>query len=293
MRIRTLVVSAFVFVAAVTGLISSGIFYHGSEQVIFEETALRLEAVADGRAHQLETFVEGHGTAVKSLASSRCLKTLLNTTDKTDSSYASRRGIVLEWFSEVLSNYPQMIRLALLNEQGEVIASSSLGDSLPEGISVADSLSSRGVSFKPALVGGKPSLVVCSPVESLEGGDFAGVLVADLNAEYLFDLVSERTGLGETEDVYLLAADGAVLTPSTSRRAPNSTKRFPPLARGLAVNTRGFATPSSKAFTRITAGNACSARLLPWSPWTPACWLKSTSKKSTTRRLPALEQAPR
>ncbi len=135
---------------------------------------------------------------------------------------ASIRPVLVTVAGPPLSKTPvadvpdEISRIRVLDKNGAVIASSQDDVGLDRSASDIFLIGKDGVHIGDLHISeftGNTVISVSAPI--LLNGEFSGVLVVNFDAEKeLFAITTEKTGLGETGEIYIVNGDGYMITPS-------------------------------------------------------------------------------
>ncbi len=170
--------------------------YTGSKQVLTEQTNDYLETIAKSRANHIEDFLEEHKHMVELLAFSTEYSEL----------------------NEIIKIHPEFYEVFILDENGKVVATSNPEEEIGEDFS-GDLffLNTKEKTYvKDAFYDeefGKNSIAISTPIFD-EAKEFLGIFVVRIEIEELNEITLDRTGLGQTGEIYLINKDGYMITPS-------------------------------------------------------------------------------
>jgi len=149
------------------------------------------------------------------MASSFVIKNFL-TTGKEDSDYAAKYEVATARLSSMLRTARTFNKLSVLDENGIVVASTE-EDFVGSDKSAAPSFLERrkGTYIKSVhacKLTGELAMSIATPM--VDNNELLGIMVAGMSLTELDEITTDRTGLGETGEIYLLNKDGYVITPS-------------------------------------------------------------------------------
>jgi signal transduction histidine kinase len=214
MKIQTQLLVIFFSLILITGMdiLLCGIV---SKVIMEQEIYDSLEITARARAQHIEMFLDGNREKVELMASSPSFKDLL-TTSKEDTDYAPKYEAVNARLDSLLEAEREYGKLSLLDETGVVLASTA-DESVGYDTS-ADPLFLEGreriyiEDAHASELNGKPVISISIPI--MEGNESVGVMIADLSMTKLNEITTDRTGLGETGELYLVNRESYMITPS-------------------------------------------------------------------------------
>ena len=211
MKIRTKILLSIFLSILITGLIAILISRIVSKNIIEDQIKNKMVNTALSNSYYIESIIEGYKKIAVILASGNFAKDLFDPEQDYEKA--------LKWAKKRIINTIQskkISRVRVLNDKGIVIVSShndtgeddSKTDIFTEakkGVCVGDIHVSR---FTGDLV-----MSVAAPVYF--NGKFSGVVVVNIDAENeFFNIMTNRIGLGETGEVYLINKHGYMITPS-------------------------------------------------------------------------------
>jgi len=181
---------------------------------------VHLASVSRSRARHVATFLHEQkaavGTAATSIILADGLRSLRAGAGEA-SSIAKALNERLELFLELNENIYEFM---LLDRDGKVVAST---DPQSVGLDRSGDAYFVGATDVPFIkdayysqTTGKPSLTVSAPLVGRASGELLGILVARHDMIELDEIVTDRTGLGNTGETYLINKYGFMITPSRS-----------------------------------------------------------------------------
>ena len=177
-----------------------------------------LRTTAQSRALHIETFLEEHKQAVELLADEIIFRELLST-GKDAPEYNECLERVNSRIKNVVKINIEIFNVELLDKNGIVVASTEeayVGSDIS-----ADEIYLKGKEANYirdiyiSEANRKPVFDMATPV--LLNDEFLGVIVIDLNMEMPFKILLDRTGLGETGELYLVNKNYYMISPSRFR----------------------------------------------------------------------------
>ncbi len=212
MKLRTKFIIIFILVILITGLVVNIANQIISKKLITEQIRLDLESTGHSRAFHIETLIENYKKLTKMASTGNSFRDIVD--ERLDFSITfqqiNRRILAL------INSYPEIERIRVLSKNGIVIASSheDIGfDKSDKTIFLKGKENVYiGDIYKSEYTG---NIVACFSAPLLVRDKFAGVVILNFNAENkLFEILSNRTGQGETGETYLLNKDGYMISPS-------------------------------------------------------------------------------
>ncbi len=180
---------------------------------LLEDGAYRhLESTAQSRADHVETVLTEYNELTVMLAAGNAFRDVVDSSKE----YTLRLEQVNRRIKSVIGCHDEISRIRVLDKNGTVIASSQ--DDVGLDRSTAD-MFLKGKDrvhigdLHISAFTGNTVISVSAPI--LLNDEFSGVFVVNFDAEKeLFKITTERTGLGETGEIYLVNSDGYMITPS-------------------------------------------------------------------------------
>ncbi len=214
MKLRTRVLAvlvAAILVIGATGIIVSNVV---SREIVEDQICNQLVLTVQSRANHIETFLDMHKQEVERTASGCIIKNLL-TMDVDDECYAAQHERVTAKLRTLAATDDTTCKITLFDRNGTIVAST---DETVVGINKnSEHIFLEG--SKRTYVGdvrvcsgtGLPAIRFSTPVIKNE---VVGVIVTVIQMNYLDAITTDRIGLGETGEVYLVNRDGYMITPS-------------------------------------------------------------------------------
>ena len=212
-KILIVILSLVMFVGISSILISRNI----ATNIIKQQTAYNLINITQSRAEHIKTFLNLERETVKQLSMSVVIEELL-LSEKEEENYFQKLDKVLTRLKYTAQIEEHTYDIFVLDAKGTIIASSD-----EENIGKDKSDNSyffkgkERVFIKDVYISSykqRITIAFSAPILTKEGSRFLGVVVLRLSPEELFRITIERTGLGQTGEVYLVNKDGYMITPS-------------------------------------------------------------------------------
>jgi len=215
MKIGSKITSYFIIaVALLTGFAMLS-FYIPAKNNLRKEIFAHLNAVAQSRARHVETFLETEREKVVQLSESMCIANLL-LADKGSPGYGGKLEVVTERLDGTEKASKCVQEFFVMDTDGRIVNSSDRKSIGLDRSTNAYFLGGRRWPYiKDAYrsgTTGEKCLVISAPV--IEKKKFVGVVAARFALDKLDKIATDRTGLGETGDIYLVNKYGYMVTPS-------------------------------------------------------------------------------
>lgn len=204
-------VTAIVLTSIIT-LITTPINKRNMQKAIF----FHLETAAQSRAHHIETFLEEKKVLAENIALIGKIEKLLLTSN-TDLGYNNQLIDVKERLKRSIDAGGHIKGISIMDKSGIIITSTIdflIGMDRSKEAAFLEGMKKtyvHGVVF-PLEGTKKPVLFVSTPV--IKDNEVLGVVVIRINAEELFEIATDRMGLRETGEIYLINKDSLMITPS-------------------------------------------------------------------------------
>ncbi len=218
MKIRTKTLLTTFIVIFITGMTAITVSHTISKNILKRQIYNHLETAAKSRALHVETFLNKEKMLVLQLSESKIIKRLLSSS-KTDVDYNNKLKIVIKRLKNSANINKEIYDITALDTCGMVIASSAeerIGLDRSDDPYFTNGRSGFYVKdiYFPRIFKRVPLITMSAPVLKDITPDLAGVLVIRFRLNYLNDITADRTGLGETGEVYLINRGGYMITPS-------------------------------------------------------------------------------
>ncbi len=181
-----------------------------STSIIKEQIGNHLETTAQSRAKHIETVLDDYEQETRILATGILFR---NVVDKSKNYTESIEMADLR-INNLVQSREDISRVRVLDESGIVIASSDADvghDESASEIFLKGEEETYIGDVHTSVFTGEAVLSVASPI--LVNGKFSGVIIINFDADKIFEITTDRTGLGETGYIYLINRDGYMITP--------------------------------------------------------------------------------
>ena len=211
-KVLLIVFTLLLISSAVTIIVNQTV----SKNIVEEAIYNGLENIAHSKADQIETFLELKRKVVDQLSQSVVIKDLLLTA-KNDEKYAKTLNAVTKRLKNTAESEEDTHGVFVIDKEGVIIASSEeidigkdkSGDpyflGAKEGAFVKDAYFSQDRKIN--------SIAFSAPVLDDNNKEFLGVIVIMYSMDGLDEVTTDRTGLGDTGEIYLINKDGYMITP--------------------------------------------------------------------------------
>ncbi|MEE8564520.1 MAG: response regulator [Atribacterota bacterium] len=203
-----IILSLVIFVGISSILISR----YSATNIIKQQTTDNLINTTQSRAHHIETLLDEYKGLIKTLATEITFRDALNE----NIMRAQRIDEINQRIKTIIKTHEEISRVSVLDKEGIIIASNREGTGIDKSTDEIFLMGKQRVfigDLHLSLFTNKYVLSIAAPI--LLNNQFAGVLAINLDADKeLFKITTDRTGLGETGEVYLVNKDNYMITPS-------------------------------------------------------------------------------
>lgn len=189
-----------------------GVVRNNIEKSIFSH----LMTAAQSRATHIETLLREHKEKIELMASSPLFIGLLRS--KHTPEYNKTLDAVRARLNRIMEVDSGIHKVSILDRNGVVIVST---DEPPVAsdendnqiyLKARESVYISDVHYLKNKTSGIPAIVIAAPLSL--NGRFLGVIIIDHTTQDLYNITLDRTGLGETGEIYLINEDAYMITPS-------------------------------------------------------------------------------
>jgi len=219
MKIGNKITISFLGVALLLTIAASSVFYVVARNNLENAIDNDLDGIAQSRAQHVQTYLEMLKASVMQLSKSVVLEDLLHAlkeNPKDNNKEALHTAIKrLERTKEA---NPAISEFLLIDANGKVVASNNI-DNIGQDKST-DTLfiiGQKQVNIKDVYysdISKEPLIAVSCPFLDSNTNELLGVLAARIKLTELDEILTERTGLGKTGEVYIVNKYGYMITPS-------------------------------------------------------------------------------
>ena len=212
MKIRTKIITILISFILLVGMVAIMVDHSLSRDIVEQEIYEHLETTAQSRTEHIETVLKGYEQTTETLAVGNAFRDVVDESKD----YTWRVEQANRRIESTIQAYDEISRIKILDKNGTVIASSHTDVGLDR--STDDIFHNMGTG---AYIGDirfsefTESIAMCVSIPIMLNNEFSGVCVVffDMESE-LFKIATDRTGLGETGEIYLINKDGYMITPS-------------------------------------------------------------------------------
>lgn len=227
MRIASKISLSLLVTAVILTTVAVTAVYRVVQSNLEKAIYAHLTTVAKSRASHIETFLEEHRQTVELLAAEAIFKELFSTA-KDNLEYSRISNGAYKKITNVTEIHKEILEVIVLDKSGTVVAAAheaSVGsDRSADESYLKGKESTRIRDIHISKVPGRPAMEIAVPV--FLDGELLGVVVAALNVTELFQITADRTGLGETGEIYLINKDAYMISPSRFMKSAVLTQRL-------------------------------------------------------------------
>ncbi|CAN2038999.1 histidine kinase [Candidatus Magnetomoraceae bacterium gMMP-15] len=207
-KIFSIVFIGILITSAIVILTSSIISKNSLKRHIYDH----LRDIAVSRAHHIESILINYKKVVKMLASGNVFTELIANKNSTEALAAINQRI-----KKLLKTNTEISRVRILDKNGDVIVSTHIKSGIDKTGNKEMFLNGKhGFYIKDvyiSMITGTKVISISFPM--LANGEFLGILIMNFEVEKkLYKIITERIGLLETGESYLVNKDKYMITPS-------------------------------------------------------------------------------
>ncbi|MEA1895103.1 MAG: cache domain-containing protein, partial [Euryarchaeota archaeon] len=219
MNIRTKFFAVMVSLVLITGMAAILISRTVSTSIIEDQVGNNLETTAQSRANRIGTVLGEYDQETALLSVESVFRDVV---DESKNHTRSTAAANLRT-SSAIQAHDAISGIEVMDINGTVVVSSHVDAKSDENVNrlfwVEDG-KIRVTNPSTTVFTGEDIIRVATPI--LVGGEFSGIIFVDFDAEKMFKIATDRTGLEETGGIYILNRDGYMITP------PGYTGNTPP-----------------------------------------------------------------
>jgi len=212
MKIRTKATIFITSIILITGLIVSIANQIISKRIIKEQIRMDLESTAQSRAHNIEIFLNNHVELTKMISTGIVFMDIVDErVDFIKTSVQINKRIL-----SFINGHPEIDRIRILDKNGIVVVDSyndTAKNLSKEAVYIKGKESSYIGDINRSLNSGNLDICISNPI--FVRNIFSGILIINFDIEKtLFGIMENKSGLGETGEIYLINRGGYMITPS-------------------------------------------------------------------------------
>ena len=217
MKIVDKISLSFIVMSLVLITVAGSVFYSISRNSLEEEIFTNLKTTAKSRANEIEAFLNMQKERVMQLSQSIILNSFLRT-NKQSLDYINKFNMAIIRLKRTKRVSKDIQEIFVLNANGKTVASSDRNRIGIDRSSNSYFLEAKAGSYiKDAYLSkttGEKSIAVSAPITDIETKKLLGVLCARFDMRIINKIITDRTGLGNTGEIYLVNRHGFMITPS-------------------------------------------------------------------------------
>ncbi|MEA3283227.1 MAG: histidine kinase dimerization/phosphoacceptor domain -containing protein [Euryarchaeota archaeon] len=211
MNIRTKFLAVMVSLVLITGMAAILIGRTVSTSIIEEHVSNNLETTAQSRANHIGTVLCEYDQETALLSVERVFRDVV---DENKNHTRSMEAVNLR-ISSAIQAHDAISRIDVMDKTGTVVVSNYTGAKNGENASELFRVENGKIfatNPRTSAFTGDDIIRVATPI--IVDGEFSGVIFVDFDAEKIYGVATDRTGLGKTGEIYILNRDGYMITPS-------------------------------------------------------------------------------
>lgn len=197
----------FMFLGSFGGI---GIYYNAVGDVLEKETSGYFNAIAESRMDHIETFFELLKARIVDFSSDGKIKDCLDVLNRGVEG-CNEGDLVRHLVENKIVVHDSLLKVFVLDANGEIVASTNVEDIGLNHFGKDYFLNAKQEPYIDDIASldleNKRSLLVSALVKKGDTGEFLGVIVTVFSLDLLNDIVTDRTGLGDTGEIVLAYRD--------------------------------------------------------------------------------------
>ena len=210
MNIRTKFLAVMLSLVLITGMTVILIGRTVSTSIIEEQVGNHLETTTQSRAYHVETVLGGYKESACMIATGNVFIDAVDESKNHTENVAS----VNRRINSMLQSHEDISSIEVLDKNGIVISSSHADVGYDKSASEIFLKGREEVYIEDihtSVFTGNKVLSVASPI--MVDDRFAGVVIVNFDAKEIFEIATDRTGLDETGEIFIINRDGYMITP--------------------------------------------------------------------------------
>jgi PAS domain S-box-containing protein len=218
MKIANKISLSFLAVALILVSAAGAVVYIIVKDNLQKSIYNNLATAVTSRTNHIETYLKMLEISVGQLTKSDTLEDFLKIKDREDSRQNEVFQLAMRRLKRTKEANPSIFEFLLLDATGKVVASSNESSIGADKSTDAFFLGGQKEAFIKDVYYSQsvkePLMAVSVPFLDSHTGEFLGVLVARVRLNELNNIVTNRTGLGKTGEIYIVNKYGFMITPS-------------------------------------------------------------------------------
>ena len=218
MKIANKISLSFVITVAILTGIVAPIYYKIAKDSMEKQIFAHLSTTAHSRTHHIEIYLREHKYGIEIIGESDLIEAALTAIIHNDPDSKELIENVNLQLNELVAKDEEIYEIFILNSDGKIIISrdeNAIG--MDKSTDAYFLEGKRGTYIKDAYyseTAKKNSMAISAPISNDKTGEFLGVLVAGFELIGLNEITTDRVGLGETGEIYLVNRYGYMITSS-------------------------------------------------------------------------------
>jgi len=216
MKIQKKFLIVILLLVVLVGISSILISRYIATNIITQQITNNLINTTQSRAEHIKTFLNLEKEAVKQLSVGIVIEELLQS-KKEEVDYLQKYNKVTNRLNNTVQVEKYTYDVFVLDKRGAIVTSSDkeeIGKKCTEHCFLREE---KGISIKDLYISShkqRKTIAFSAPIFSVKDTEFLGAIVFRVSPEVLFRITTDRTGLGQTGEAYLVNKDGYMITPS-------------------------------------------------------------------------------
>jgi len=215
MKIANKISLSFFVTTFILMILALSIVYRVEKENLKTAIFNHLKTIVQSRKHHIETVLKNYEEIVLMIATGNIFKDVLDMAK----SHTQKIEQVNRRIKNILQSHADISSVRILDKNGIIIASSHKDVGFDKSIEEIFLKGRKGVYIKDMHISkftGNIVLTIAAPI--FLNGEFAGVTVINFDGKELFEVTTNKTGLGKTGDIYIVNRNGYMITPSSFRK---------------------------------------------------------------------------
>lgn len=217
MSLKVRLIFCFLVISLIPILIIGYVTYRSGENIIKSQVLNSFNAIGQGRENALISYLGEKLITVDSISKDRFI---VETMSRVNQKGPDEDALIAELTKYLVEDKvvvdKQISALFVLNSKGKIIASSDkslVGDDKSEDDYFVSAQKSPHIKdVYVSSVTKEPAIAFSSPINDRKTGELLGVIVNRYKIDRINEIISDKTGLGETGEGYVVNKDGYLIT---------------------------------------------------------------------------------
>lgn len=242
MSFRTKLLFAYIAIAVLPLAVFMAISYVVTRDTLLAQETAMLEAIADAKVASIKSYIENFREEVAVAQDDYNIKKnfsvlAAHASDRNNPQFLAAKGQLDDQYGQWAVKRDDIVDLMLVGVDGRILYASNpshqsedVGSLLPDDNGETFKNGREGIYISDLFVDkvneGKPGLLAAGPVTDFSGA-FVGLVVFEIDAQELFALIQDTTGLGETGETQiaqLFSREGEGKSPTPDSVAHNGDR---------------------------------------------------------------------